>query len=186
MKNILIAFALFAAASIGFAQGPPFNSSTRTVQSTQITPRTGTGSVVLGTSPTITTPNVVGTATNDSAAAGSVGEAIEGTGSVSIGSSVTNVASIVLTAGDWNISATVSCTSGTATYLVAGISTANNTLGSADGKSVVVGPAVASLAFASVRYRLSIAAGATYYLNANVSSTNTCAGVGYVLARRMR
>lgn len=37
---------------------------------------TGSGAAVLGTSPTITTPNIVGTVTNDNATAGSVGEYI--------------------------------------------------------------------------------------------------------------
>lgn len=39
-----------------------------------LTDESGTGAAVFGTSPTITTPNIVGTATNDNAAALSVGE----------------------------------------------------------------------------------------------------------------
>lgn len=47
------------------AQGPVFNSPSRTVQASQITPSTGSGSVVLSTSPTLVTPNIgVATATS--------------------------------------------------------------------------------------------------------------------------
>lgn len=54
-----------------------------------LTDETGTGAAVFATSPTITTPNIVGTATNDDASAGSVGEYGENT--------LANVSSITLT-----------------------------------------------------------------------------------------
>lgn len=66
---------------------------------------TGSGAAVFGTSPTITTPNIVGTATNNNASAGSVGEYVTSTsGTVAITTAtVTNVTSISLTAGDWDV-----------------------------------------------------------------------------------
>lgn len=91
-----------------------------------LTTKTGTGSAVFATSPTLTTPNIgaatatsvtfspttgglVGTTTNDSASSSTVGEYIEGV--VSIGSAGTlttatarDLIAISLTAGDWDVS----------------------------------------------------------------------------------
>lgn len=71
---------------------------------------TGTGGPVLGTSPTITTPNIIGTATNNSAAAGSVGEFLsvsvtKASPTVYTTANVTNICSLSLTAGDWDVDA---------------------------------------------------------------------------------
>lgn len=69
---------------------------------------TGTGAPVLGTSPTITTPNTVGTATNNNAAAGSVGEFISsviasGGAVTQLSNAASDLTSISLTAGDWDV-----------------------------------------------------------------------------------
>ncbi|SRR6266566_1445294 len=79
------------------------------INGTGISAITGTGSVVLATSPTLTTPNTVGTSTNNNAAAGSVGEYIESV--IALGSAIStgvsastpNLTSISLTAGDWDV-----------------------------------------------------------------------------------
>lgn len=72
-----------------------------------LTDETGTGSSVFATSPTITTPNIVGVATNSSAAAGSVGELLTAevtfAGRVSISTGVMAViTSIPAPAGDYD------------------------------------------------------------------------------------
>lgn len=75
MKRIVThLLAAIAGAALGLAplaisqQGPQFNTPSKTVSPVNISPRTGSGSVVLGTSPTITTPTItnptIQTATN--------------------------------------------------------------------------------------------------------------------------
>jgi len=65
---------------------------------------TGSGSAVFGTTPTLNQPNIVGTTTNNNAAAGSVGEYIPASASTGLtNSTFTNVTSISLTAGDWDV-----------------------------------------------------------------------------------
>lgn len=99
---------------------------------TSVTP-TGTGIPVSTTSPTIITPNIVGTATNNNAAAGSVGEVISSAVSaVAITTNtLTNVTSISLTAGDWDVfGGTLTNPAGTSTQgiLKVGINTTSATL----------------------------------------------------------
>lgn len=97
-----------------------------TAGGTGVTTSTGTGSVVLSTSPTLVTPTVTGTATfsgtiaptstvgilgtitNDNPAAGNVGEVLKAT--VVAGSAVSettatpvNITSLSLTVGDWEV-----------------------------------------------------------------------------------
>lgn len=74
-----------------------------------ISDETGTGSVVLGTGPTINQPNLVGTTTGAAAAAGSIGETTAPTDLtlVSVASTTpANISSVSLTAGDYDISCT--------------------------------------------------------------------------------
>lgn len=143
-----------------------------------------------------------GTATNDSASAGNVGEYL--TTSVASGSAVSlttatpaNVTSVVLTAGDWDCRGQISrvFTATTSyTQLSASLSTTTATIGSPAlgtqafnanaatvpgttvGPSTDIGPS-----------RFSLAAGATVFLVASDTFTaSTNAGYGYVACRRMR
>lgn len=73
-----------------------------------LTDETGTGVAVFGTSPTVTTPNIVGTIAVGNASAGSVGEYVSSV--IASGSAVAlttnvgaNMTSISLTAGDWDV-----------------------------------------------------------------------------------
>ena len=75
---------------------------------TGVVTSTGTGAVVLGTTPTINQPNLGGVTTVSNATAGSVGEYLSTI--VLIGSAIslttavsTNIATLSVTAGDWDI-----------------------------------------------------------------------------------
>lgn len=162
---------------------------------------TGTGAYVRATSPTVTTPNIVGTSTNDSASAGSVGEYISST--VAIGSAVSlttatpaNITSISLTAGDWDVTGMVALSLNAATNLafyVGSITTTSATLDtSPDRISSIVSSSAGFVPSAGVRLtlptaRISIAGTTTVYLAVNCSFTvNTAAGYGFIGARRAR
>jgi hypothetical protein len=73
---------------------------------------------VLAASPTLTTPNIVGTSTNNNAATGSVGEYVESVvlvgSAISTGVSATtpNLTSLALTAGDWDVTGHVQFVAG--------------------------------------------------------------------------
>ncbi len=168
---------------------------------------TGSGSVVLATSPTLVTPvlgaasatsisfsstsGVIGSTTNDSAAAGSVGETITATGSaVAITTNTqTNVTSISLTAGDWLVYGVVKSNPAagtTITEVAGGISTTTATLptiyaatGTA-AAAIATGPAVAPV-------RISISGTTTVYLVARIQyAVSTCTVSGTISGVRMR
>jgi len=166
-----------------------------------ISDETGTGALVFGTSPTITTPNIVGTSTNNNASAGSVGELIEATLAIGSATSLTNgtpktITSISLTAGDWDVFGSVGFT-GTGTgigNLTGCVSATDNTLETAPN-----GGAFYSMlaAFANLsggndvipvgQRRVSIASTTTYYLVALCGfGGGTVSGFGYIGARRVR
>src|SRR6266436_3159933 len=108
-----------------------------------LTTETGTGVVVFGTSPTITTPNVVGTVTNDNAAAGSVGEYVESNIAFASATSLTSntaktITSISLTAGDWDVSGSVGFSaagSASITFVEGSISLVTNTVDQTVGRN---------------------------------------------------
>lgn len=70
-----------------------------------LTDETGSGAAVFATSPTITTPDIIGTATNNSANAGSVGELMTNSvGKTALTPTISiNVGQLSLTAGDWEV-----------------------------------------------------------------------------------
>lgn len=141
-----------------------------------------------------------GTNTNDSATAGQVGEVIESevlSGSaVSATTAVTfNVTSISLTAGDWDVWATVANFSNAATVttaLVAGITTTSATLPVSPNKGAFVNfqqtfPTGSNNTISVGKMRLSLSTTTTVYLVMRlVFSVNTNAGYGYIGARRAR
>ncbi len=97
----------------------PLASTGGTTPDIFINSSTGSGPIVLSTSPTITTPNIVGTTAAGNANAGSVGEVISSSvpdaSRVNLTSSITaNLTSISLSAGDWDVYGNISFV-GTAT-----------------------------------------------------------------------
>jgi len=143
---------------------------------------------------------IAGTATNDNASAGNIGEYISS--NIAIGSAVSlvsatskTITSISLTAGDWDISAVLNCNPavGTTTSVAIGaISIVNNTLptqGVATPLTVICGASGASLgqAFPIGPGRQSLSATTTIYLIANVTfAVSTMTAYGFIAARRAR
>ena len=161
-----------------------------------LTDETGTGAAVFATSPSITTPNIIGTSTNNSAAAGSVGEVITATATQALSSgSVVNVTSITLTAGDWDLSGMLRySTAGatTTTDVTSAIATANNVVSGGSLVDFFAQTRVTSTTdFATTHTfaptRISISGNTTYYLNCQGTfATSTASAIGRIRARRMR
>lgn len=178
------------------------------INGTAITAKTGSGSAVLATSPTITTPtinqaNLVGTTTNDNAAAGSVGEYISSTvlvgSAVSLSSSATaNITSISLTAGDWDVEGNIvfnPAGSTTTTLATAAINTTSATLPTAPGAGAYnfwfTSSAGTAAGFAPAlptgMTRISLASTTTVYLVAQATfGVSTETAYGFIGARRAR
>lgn len=160
------------------------------------------GTVIYSGSYTSPDGNLVakGTTTNDSAAAGDIGEVISST--IASGSAVSlttgtaaNVTSISLTAGDWDISGSAYFLQGattTATYYTAGIGATSATLpGYAGAQESIPGTAGAITGYdPSVGIPptiVSLTSTTTYYLVAQSAFlVDTNAVYGHLRARRMR
>lgn len=140
--------------------------------------------------------NVKGTSTNNSAAAGYVGEAVRAA-VVASGTALTtgtglSLTSISLTAGDWDVSCMI-CFNGavTATVFSGSISATNNTLAGNYGddtfQSSLAPTAVADACFSIPSLRVNLASTTTYYLVAQATFTvGTCKAYGRISARRVR
>ena len=143
---------------------------------------------------------IIGTTTNDNAAAGAVGEFIsanagQGT-AVTLSTGVAaNVLSISLTAGDWDVQGNVDYIPGTTTvvtYTQQGSSSTSATLPAGFATSAFAAPAsytpganVFGQTIPTQRY--SLAGTTTVYLVAySTFSTSTMKAFGYIQARRMR
>ena len=149
----------------------------------------------------LTSSAIVGTATNDAATAGNIGEFVQTLVAVGAPVSLTTataktIASISLTAGDWDVSANVNLTMGSATTAVtsaftAGISTTDNTLPT-DGSEVECGGMVATTSSFKFgipinRKRISVATITTVYMIGLATfSAGTAGGYGVINARRVR
>jgi hypothetical protein len=136
-----------------------------------------------------------GTTTNDNAPAGGVGEYIEAV--VLTGSAVTlttmtpaNVASISLTAGDWDVSGTVQTVAGGTTvtqYLIVSVGATSATVVAPFMEISSANAAGGSVGLPSQLTRVSIAATTTIYLVAQAGFTiSTLKAFGTIRARRMR
>ena len=143
-----------------------------------------------------------GTATNDSAAAGYIGEIISA--SVLIGAAISltldspaNITSISLTAGDWDVSGAIWFTGGattTVTYLVGAVSATSATLPTRGDSNYTSNPHGGATLFNNAAagymigpYRVSLASTTTYYLVTQAGfATSTCSGFGIIRARRVR
>ena len=140
-----------------------------------------------------TTSGIVGTTTNDNAAAGKVGELV--TSQVTFGSSnaftsgnTVNITSISLTAGDWDVCGNAGLNSTTTvTSLNAGISTTSATLPDESLTTYILGIATASVIASPVPYqRLSLSGTTTVYLVATGTGSATMKSWGSISARRAR
>lgn len=172
-----------------------FYNSTPIVQPTGNI-KTALSNLGLVASPTIAS-DIVGTATNDNATAGNIGEHTSSL--IAIGSAVSlttatpaNITSISLTAGDWDVTGAINFTEGSATVTVrtGGINTTTATLPT-DGTEVENGTLTTVLSTKNSvtipRKRISIAGTTTVYLVASSTfSAGTVAGYGQITARRVR
>lgn len=183
--------------------------ATNNAVNTSLSGQTGTGNFVGATSPTLITPNVgvatatsvafspttngiIGTTTNDNAAAGYVGEFITST-SASTGISNntnTNITTISLTAGDWDVWGVIqfNAAAGTITTVsVAGVSSVSATFSSSLqqlGSTTGAGQGTVLMAPTT---RFSLSTTTTIYLVGYASfSVSTINTVGILNARRMR
>lgn len=179
------------------------------INGTGITAITGTTSVVLSSSPTITTPTIAiinntggvsiqGTNTNNSASSGYVGEYVTATLSSGSATSLTTavaktITSISLTAGDWDVYGYVNYVqAGTTnvTTLLTSLSLVDNTRGTEElvtsfGGSGITGGA--NPAGFTPFARMSLSGTTTVYLVARADFTvSTCSGWGSMRARRIR
>lgn len=128
---------LTAATNVTFpTSGTLYGTATSSITSAQLatsmSDETGTGVLVFGTSPTITTPNIVGVTDGSNATAGSLGQYVVGAAAgtvVGAGASATykDIDSIALTKGDWDITLIMALKSNGAavTYFLTGISTSS-------------------------------------------------------------
>lgn len=140
---------------------------------------------------------IIGSATNDAASTGDVGETT--TSTVASGSAVAlttataaNVTSITLTAGDWDVSSIVNiaCTSATHTGSTAGFSTTTATVptdGSEGYSGVQLTTTTTTTSIPIVTGRLSLASTTTVYLTVKSTfSAGSISAFGKIRARRIR
>ena len=187
--------------------------STALINLTLGTP-TGTGNVVRQTSPTLITPNlgvasansltfsstsgIIGTTTNDNAAAGSVGQLISSIiaagSAVSIGDNLAhNVTSISLTAGDWDVWGNVGVIFSTDGQGLAGwVSSTSATVPDASlynylnlaGGGTLLGPFTGT---SVPEQRFSLSASTTVYLSVSAGfASGSASAYGGLYARRVR
>ena len=157
--------------------------------------------VAINTVPSIafsSTSGVIGTTTNDSAAAGSVGEfvtsnVLTNTTSLTTGT-IANTTSISLTAGDWDVFGAVGFFGGSTTVLAlfkGWISTTSAADPGAPNYSSVLASgtpfATSPVDFVVPSLRVSISGTTTVYLSVQATFTvSTCTSGGVISARRMR
>jgi hypothetical protein len=185
---------------------------------TSLTGQTGTGSFVGSNSPTFTTPTlgaasatslsfsstseIIGTTTNNNAAAGSVGEFISSViaspGSGITTATTTNVTTISLTAGDWTVWGNVGFTGNATTqltFLGGWTSSTSATLPnpalysslSYNSAYTYVPFGQGSVNFVVPQRRYSLSGTTTIYLTIHALFTvSTCNAYGAIYARRMR
>lgn len=184
--------------------------STNNAVNTSLSGQSGTGSFAGTTSPTFVTPTmgaasatsvtfssttgIVGTTTNNNAAAGSVGELISSV--IPIASAISlsngtaaNVTTISLTAGDWDISGNVFF-AGTGVFTAIDCWTSLVSAPTVPDASLLTGAASSALGnsgFVTPFLRVSIATTTTVYLGATANiSTGSVTACGGIFARRVR
>lgn len=149
----------------------------------------------------VVTPNIIGVQDGSAAAAGSEGEYIITLVAVGAPVSLTtatpaNVASVVLTPGDWNVDGNINFTAASATVAngslwVGGINTTSATIPT-DGTEVQLNPGASTTTsfkdgVTIINKRVSVTTTTTVYLVAEVTFTaGTVGGYGKIAARRVR
>lgn len=178
-------------------------AATRTVTFPDATGTLLMTGVAINTVPSIafsSTSGIIGTTTNNNAAAGSVGEIIESTVLVASAVALTNgatanITTITLTNGDWTVWGTLATNPSvgtTQTRVITSISTTSATLptvpnGGAYNAVSTAAVATVSNILPTGEMRISVAGSTTVYLLANVSfAVSTLTGYGYLGARRVR
>jgi hypothetical protein len=193
------------ASAISISASCTLNSVASIISSTNTNAITGAGtlqdvltSFVNGSTTLINTTTQVGGVAQggvfQAPSAGYIGEQIRGyngSGQTMSNNSVTNITSIALTAGIWDISTVLLVsTTGLSTQAQGGISATNNTF------SLTIVDAYQTISYASLSgaqyginipaYRVTLTAGATYYLNALcLFTTGACTGFGRISATRV-
>jgi hypothetical protein len=142
------------------------------------------------------TSGIVGTTTNNSAAAGNVGEYVSNTSGSSgdINGVSTNLTSISLTAGDWDVRGNVQFNPAGGTLvktLTLGTSTTSATFGAVDATTqknyTTAGVAFSLAEYAPIpTFRYSLSGTTTIYLVGHSNATASITAVGYLSARRVR
>lgn len=171
-----------------------FAATTSAQLASVISDETGSGSLVFGTSPTVTTPNIIGVANGSNAAAGSVGEVKYAPFSaVAITNSATpqNLVTLSLPAGDWDIQANAlfSTTSvGPQTAQVLGLNTTSITLPAAGQyaqSAVSVANGGAQSLIAPVTHVNPSTTATVFLVGESVFSAGTVTASGFIYARRV-
>ncbi|GAB2885949.1 hypothetical protein GCM10027093_21270 [Paraburkholderia jirisanensis] len=155
-----------------------------------VSDESGSGSLLFGTSPTLNQPVINGVTNGSNALAGSVGEYVTATGTgVSMSSGVNNtVASIPLSAGDWDVWGNVEFaqTGGAlSTVLVTSISQGSASIASAPNRAVSQFSTSLPQTVTPPMQRVSIAGSSTVFLMAVPTFTGgTLTATGFIAARR--
>jgi len=193
---------LLVLSGAAYANSTQFNFPAATVNFTY--PSTSGTILVSGNAinsvPSITfssTSGIIGTTTNDNAAAGSVGQYLSSNVPLTPGTNITsntatNLTSLSLTAGDWDVSGNITFQGSSAISIIAWavmVNTVSATL-PADGSNYVLNTGT-STTFAGgtcITTRVSIASTTTVYLIGYVtlSGVTTCVMGGNISARRVR
>jgi hypothetical protein len=189
-----------AIVSTGATSAPGWsNSFTITGGSITGVPISGsTGSFTTVTASSTITPSqtagIVGTTTNNAANAGSVGEFVTATGTgISMSSATpTNMTSVSLTAGDWDVLGNVEFDGAGGAVMnsaQAGVNSTSATLPGLPAKGVLTTAATpnSSNSVAAPVIRFSLASTTTIFLVGQTGfSTGTVTGTGFIRARRVR
>ena len=136
----------------------------------------------------------LGTQTNDTAAAGWVGESIfaqrlQGSGIALPNGSPVNITQITLTAGDWDVTGNVAGTSSATSYANIAVALSTTSASFPDGSlTAIMGPSGAACGAIAPTQRFSVAGSTTIYLvcQVNYSGGSGQTGSGTILARRRR
>jgi len=155
---------------------------------------TGTGNVLQVSGVTVSAGQYPGEPTTGSATAGNVGEVVTATVLRSANQAITtatqsNVTSISLTAGDWDVRGVVGFSNGTsATVIAAGISTTTATLPGFDGPQFNLTGATwtGDFQMGVPVARISISGTTTVFLVARITYTGATTVYGTLTARRAR
>ncbi|SDI65551.1 hypothetical protein SAMN04487926_12168 [Paraburkholderia steynii] len=161
-----------------------------------ISDETGSGALVFGTSPTITTPNIVGVTGGGNANAGSVGERPTPTNLTNVALTTTvavNVSSASLTAGDYEVQCDTifnPAATTTATSFGVGVSTTSATFGANGTYSSYVasmGANTGNPSLISPTVPINVASTTTVYCVSNATfAVSTMQANGFMRARRVR